>query len=323
MYTVSANDFSSWRDSVRPYLCRNIHPSQISWQARDQSTLDFGNSCNLDNVRIVITQLKISAEFIALAKDVSCHSNPHRWSLLYRVAWRLIFEDKNLLSMLIDDDLVQLRAMQKNISRDKHKMKAFVRFQEMSSSALAKIDALIRAQFSPCAEESKKKAFDSTDEADSAQAPHYFAWFEPDHNIVAATAPFFARRFANMHWTIVTPTVCARWNTEKLTLVEGDFHTFQALCNSDAMEELWLEYYRNIFNPARLKLKAMQAEMPKKYWRNLPEAQLIDSLKTQAAQRTQSMIQSKAVEAWQKTQGSSFVQALQRQLQSDREKSKR
>ena len=46
----------------------------------------------------------------------------------------------------------------------------------------------------------------------------------------------------------------------------------------DAREELWRTYFQNIFNPARLKVKAMQAEMPKKYWRNLPEASLIPGL---------------------------------------------
>ncbi|MGO7668145.1 DUF4130 domain-containing protein, partial [Rhizobium ruizarguesonis] len=30
-------------------------------------------------------------------------------------------------------------------------------------------------------------------------------------------------------------------------------------------DDLWRTYYASIFNPARLKLKAMQAEMPKKY----------------------------------------------------------
>ena len=46
----------------------------------------------------------------------------------------------------------------------------------------------------------------------------------------------------------------------------------------DRLEETWRRYYASIFNPARLKVKAMQNEMPKKYWRNLPEASLIKPL---------------------------------------------
>ena len=59
---------------------------------------------------------------------------------------------------------------------------------------------------------------------------------------------------------------------------------------ADAGEALWLTYYRNIFNPARLKLKMMQKEMPKRYWHNLPEAQLIDTLTAQADERSMTMI---------------------------------
>jgi hypothetical protein len=35
---------------------------------------------------------------------------------------------------------------------------------------------------------------------------------------------------------------------------------------------------REHFQPARVKVHAMQVEMPKKYWRNLPEATLIPEL---------------------------------------------
>ncbi|MGD9869311.1 MAG: UdgX family uracil-DNA binding protein, partial [Hyphomicrobiales bacterium] len=46
----------------------------------------------------------------------------------------------------------------------------------------------------------------------------------------------------------------------------------------------------SIFNPARLKVKAMTAEMPKKYWPNLPEAKLIPGLVEAASRRTDAMV---------------------------------
>ena len=54
---------------------------------------------------------------------------------------------------------------------------------------------------------------------------------------------------------------------------------------------MWLTYYQNTFNPARLKLKAMQKEMPRRYWKNLPEARLISGLATGAANRCAAMIE--------------------------------
>ena len=46
----------------------------------------------------------------------------------------------------------------------------------------------------------------------------------------------------------------------------------------DALEATWRTYFSSIFNPARLKVAMMKSEMPVKYWRNLPEAELIPSL---------------------------------------------
>ena len=43
----------------------------------------------------------------------------------------------------------------------------------------------------------------------------------------------------------------------------------------DPVEEVWKTYYRSIFNPARVKVGAMLREMPKKYWRNMPETALV------------------------------------------------
>ena len=60
--------------------------------------------------------------------------------------------------------------------------------------------------------------------------------------------------------------------------------------SEDRLEETWRRYYASIFNPARLKVKAMQAEMPKKYWRNLPEASLIKPLIAGAERATGEMI---------------------------------
>ena len=60
---------------------------------------------------------------------------------------------------------------------------------------------------------------------------------------------------------------------------------------ADAGESLWLTYYRSIFNPARLKLRMMEKEMPRRFWRNLPEAVLIGPLAAQAAPRIVAMVE--------------------------------
>ena len=51
------------------------------------------------------------------------------------------------------------------------------------------------------------------------------------------------------------------------------------------LDELWLTYYHTTFNPARVRMKAMVAEMPKHYWRNMPETALIPDLVAAAPAR--------------------------------------
>ncbi|MCE6078581.1 DUF4130 domain-containing protein, partial [Agrobacterium vitis] len=87
--------------------------------------------------------------------------------------------------------------------------------------------------------------------------------------------PFFQRRFNDMDWIILTPHGSASWDGQTLMTstepaVKPDIR--------DETDDLWRIYYASIFNPARLKVKMMMTEMPKKYWKNLPEAELIPSL---------------------------------------------
>ncbi len=50
----------------------------------------------------------------------------------------------------------------------------------------------------------------------------------------------------------------------------------------DPHGDLWLTYYSHIFNPARLNEKVAQGHSPARFWKNLPEGELILGLITQA-----------------------------------------
>ena len=61
--------------------------------------------------------------------------------------------------------------------------------------------------------------------------------------------------------------------------------------DEDSLDELWRTYYRNIFNPARLKVKMMESQMPKKFWKNLPEAEIIHELVSGSQGQVQTMLE--------------------------------
>lgn len=60
--------------------------------------------------------------------------------------------------------------------------------------------------------------------------------------------------------------------------------------DEDAAEAGWKTDYGAAFNPARLKVGAMLKEMPKRYWRNLPETALVKELVAGAQAREREMV---------------------------------
>jgi probable DNA metabolism protein len=199
---------------------------------------------------------RVPASFLKLARTVACHRDPHRWDLLYRALWRQATGERHLLALAADPDVSALLAMARAVKRSAHKMKAFVRFRA------------VRA-------------------ADDAE-PSYVAWFEPTHLVVEGTASFFVRRFPSMRWSILTPDRCAHWDKHHLRFTPGASRA--SAPSGDELEELWRTYYASAFNPARLNPGAMRSEMPKRYWRNLPESRLIAELSRQAPRRTAEML---------------------------------
>jgi probable DNA metabolism protein len=211
--------------------------------------------------------MQVPAAFLQLCRQVILHSDPQRFALLYRLLWRLSHEP-SLRHDPLDADMLRAQSMAQAVRRDMHKMKAFVRFRTVTEVASSPLD-----------NEQKPEVL-------------HVAWFEPAHHVVEAIAPWFARRFSSMRWAILTPRRCVAWDARQLSFRAGASKAEAP--PADAGEALWLTYYEHIFNPARLKLKMMQKEMPRKYWHNLPEARLIAPLAAAAHERSGKMIASAA-----------------------------
>ncbi|WP_343067892.1 UdgX family uracil-DNA binding protein [Sulfitobacter aestuariivivens] len=243
---------TAWRDAARALASNGVRGDDVNWVMADTEAGLF-DAPDLPLPPPGMRKVAVPKTFPALAEQVCCSRTPGAHDALYQLLLRLQHTPR-LLTNRADPLVRKVEEMAKNIRRDRHKMRAFVRFREVTEPG--------------------------------ANRRRFVAWFEPDHRIEELNASFFARRFADMDWAIVTPEVTTTFKDGTLS--------FNAVASvppdiRDDTEELWRTYYANIFNPARLKIKAMQAEMPKKYWKNMPEAVLIPDLIAQAEARVRDM----------------------------------
>ena len=291
---ASATDLATFRSAARTLLSKGVLPAEVMWHVALQGTRTApdlfhadpvaakadacsnpGGGCSGEATGTVMgdvtdhvtgsarsaSAITVPQDFITLCENVVLHSDPCRFGLLYRLLWRLTHEP-GLRHDPLDADRMLAAHLAQAVRRDVHKMKAFVRFRTVQ---------------------------DDSFRSHPQGGPLHVAWFEPEHHIVEAVAPFFARRFTQMRWAVLTPERCMAWNGASVVFSPGAKKSDAP--PADAGEALWLTYYQHIFNPARLKLKAMHKEMPCRYWHNLPEAQFISTLSASASTRQARMIE--------------------------------
>ena len=258
-------DVDGFRREARRLLQAQVPPAAVRWQVAGAAPTgetaglwadepESAATSSLDSAPAGASAVRVPAAFVELCGQVLLHSDPGRFALMYRLLWRLVHEPA-LRHDPLDPDRLQAAELAAAVRRDIHKMRAFVRFRPVGDD-------------------------------------RHVAWFEPDHHIVEANAPFFMRRFAQMRWAILTPRRCVEWDGNALHFQPGADRS--SAPQADAGERLWLTYYEHIFNPARLKIAMMEREMPRRYWPNLPEAALIAPLAAAAAARTGQMIEAPA-----------------------------
>jgi DNA polymerase len=238
---------AAWRDAARALALAGVPPGEVEWGLEGDALPMFAAP-----LPEAVGELSVPKAFPDLLRTLIPVRSGEGMQVAYVLLLRLQSE-KGLLSNRADPDVARAERLAKDVRRDIHKMHAFVRFREVP------VDGPRR---------------------------RFAAWFEPTHRIEEPVAPFFANRFGDMDWAVVTPEVTVTCVDGRVSL-EGVASTRPEA--GDALEELWTTYYANIFNPARLKPDAMRAEMPKKYWRNLPEAQAIPDLIATARSRVTAM----------------------------------
>ncbi|QDV06321.1 Uracil DNA glycosylase superfamily protein [Planctomycetes bacterium Poly30] len=259
-----------WRSVVRGLVAEHVEPERVTWcdGTREQiepTTAEGGLFDGAPGVGSLVPTapleapaLRLPRAFVDRLRVVHCFRSPEMWAVAYRLLFRIVDGERDLLDDPLDPDVVSFHRMEKAIRRDAHKMHAFVRFRRVES-------------------------------AGDRGGERFVAWYEPSHLIVHREADFFRRRFPSMDWSILTPDGCAHWDGAEVSFTSGVPRSDAPL--TDELEPYWCTYYASIFNPARVKLKAMTAEMPKKFWHTLPETAQIPELLSAVPARLEEMRQ--------------------------------
>ncbi len=174
--------------------------------------------------------------------------DPKAWQVGYRLVRRVFKDGADVLKNYGDSDVLYFTQTLKKVSRERHRMKAFVRFSKTS-------DGL------------------------------YVSSIEPDFNVLPLIVSFFRNRYADQAWLIydvkrqygmhydgktvreVNLTAQENTPTDPLALSVGLDE------RNEEIERLWKRYFKSTTIAARRNMKLHIQHVPKRYWKYLVEKQ--------------------------------------------------
>ena len=280
MVRAHATDFDTWRREARALLRAGAPPVDVIWEDVTQPTL-FGTAIprtpSPEDVRHspaphfsaafalrhspspAPSAPTVPAHFLEQAHLAADHADRSKYAVLYNLLWKLTHGAPSVLADPLDPDTRRLTAMLRDVREEEHRMHAFVRFRKCETSA------------------------------PGATTPneHWIAWYAPTHGVLRRVAPFFARRYPTMHWSLFTPDASAHWDGHELTFGEGAPRDRAPAENE--LDDLFLTYYASVFNPARTNVQATFRHLPHRAKAQLPERKILRSLIRDGGRRVEQM----------------------------------
>lgn len=171
--------------------------------------------------------------------------SPVEWLNVFQLIIELFKMKKLDLRNFGDPSILRLHQTLKKVSRERHRMKAFIRFVKSD-------DGL------------------------------YTAVVEPDFNVLPLIVEFFKNRFADQDWLIydIKRNYGFHYSANEINEVSGNIkdtipNPYELELNIDPKEleyqHLWSTYFKSTNIEARKNLKLHLRHVPKRYWKYLVE----------------------------------------------------
>ena len=190
-------------------------------------------------------EIKLSAEALKQFYKTFLSELPGIENTLLQYAQYAFKEAKSIEKDFSNEAVLQVFQIAKKVHREKHRMEAFVRFQETA-------DGL------------------------------FFAIVEPDFNVLPLIEAHFKNRFADMAWLIWDGKrrYGIYYDKESVTNVQMAFtdnlqggKDIRAIYDEKEVlyQQLWQQYFKSVNIQSRKNNKLHLQHMPTRYWKYLPE----------------------------------------------------
>lgn len=190
---------------------------------------------------------KISADWQTRFYKTFLSETEESWQHLFDFACYVFDNQAGVEHNYGHESVMAISKMDKSVNREKHRMKAFIRFQETSDGI-------------------------------------FYAPIEPDYNVLPLISNFFKNRYADQKWIIydLKRKYGLYYDLEKVEEIKLDY---QPVVKSSPMNLpgevlqekqelyalLWNDYFKSTNIPARKNMKLHIQHVPKRYWKYLTE----------------------------------------------------
>jgi probable DNA metabolism protein len=191
-------------------------------------------------------QRKIGVEKTKDFYRVFLSEDEKAWNASFKIITAIFKTGIAILENFGDVDVLYFAQTLKKVSRERHRMKAFVRFQKSSDGM-------------------------------------YFALIEPDFNVLPLVADFFRKRYADQLWLIYDVKRKYGLLYDKVAVSEVALSPEQKQSltapviaisldeQDEKFQNLWQQYFKSTNIEARKNLKLHLQHVPKRYWKYLVE----------------------------------------------------